>query len=85
MPGIEEKLLAMKRKLDSLTQRRDRAVWQREQTEKELKELCGHSDASKAIKEAEKLEKQAAQYQKKAEEGLAKLLEIHKDLLEMGQ
>lgn len=82
--GIEEQLLAMKRQMDSLAQKRDRAKWQREAKEKELHEVYGLKTEKAALAEVKRLGKLAEDYEKKAVDGLAKLREEHRELLEMG-
>jgi len=81
--SIEDQLLALKRKVDRLSQLRDKAVWEREAAEKELKTECGTADLKKARKEAERLEKEAEVLEKQIADKLAGVMKEHKELLEM--
>jgi len=60
MNDIEDRLLSLKKKIDSLSQKLDRAKWEKEQLEKELLEKYGLKTAKDAEKAAKKLEAEAA-------------------------
>lgn len=83
MNDIEDRLLSLKKKIDSLSQKLDRAKWEKEQLEKELLEKYGLKTAKDAEKAAKKLEAEAAAIREELEKGLTKIETDHKDLLEM--
>ena len=83
MNNIEDRLLGMKRKIETLTQKLDRAKWEKEQLEKELLEKYGLKTAKDAEKAAKKLEAEAAAIREELEKGLTKIETDHKDLLGM--
>ena len=83
MSDIEDRLLVLKKKIDSLSQKLDRAKWEKEQLEKELLEKYGLKTAKDAEKAAKKLEAEAAAIREELEKGLTKIEEDYKDLLEM--
>lgn len=83
MNDIEDRLLSLKKKIDSLSQKLDRAKWEKEQLEKELLEKYGLKTAKDAEKAAKKLEAEAAAIREELEKGLTKIEEDYKDLLEM--
>ena len=83
MNDIEDRLLSLKKKIDSLSQKLDRAKWEKEQLEKELLEKYGLKTAKDAEKAAKKLEAEAAAIREELEKGLTKIETDHKDLLGM--
>lgn len=83
MNDIEDRLLSLKKKIDSLSQKLDRAKWEKEQLEKELLEKYGLKTAKDAEKAAKKLEVEAAAIREELDKGLTKTEEDYKDLLEM--
>lgn len=83
MSDIEDRLLSLKKKIDSLSQKLDRAKWEKEQLEKELLEKYGLKTAKDAEKAAKKLEAEAAAIREELDKGLTKIEEDYKDLLEM--
>ena len=83
MNNIEDRLLGMKRKIETLTEKLDRAKWEKEQLEKELLEKYGLKTAKDAEKAAKKLEAEAAAIREELDKGLTKIEEDFKDLLEM--
>ncbi len=83
MNDIEDRLLNLKKKIDSLSQKLDRAKWEKEQLEKELLEKYGLKTAKDAEKAAKKLEAEAAAIREELDKGLTKIEEDYKDLLEM--
>lgn len=83
MNDIEDRLLSLKKKIDSLSQKLDRAKWEKEQLEKELLEKYGLKTAKDAEKAAKKLEAEAAAIREELEKGLTKIEDDYKDLLEM--
>jgi len=83
MNDIEDRLLSLKKKIDSLSQKLDRAKWEKEQLEKELLEKYGLKTAKDAEKAAKKLEAEAAAIREELDKGLTKIEEDYKDLLEM--
>lgn len=83
MNNIEDRLLGMKRKMESLSQKLERAKWEKEQVEKELLEKYGLKTAKDAEKAAKKLEAEAAAIREELEKGLTKIETDHKDLLGM--
>ena len=83
MNNIEDRLLGMKRKIETLTQKLDRAKWEKEQVEKELLEKYGLKTAKDAEKAAKKLEVEAESIRKELEKGLAGIEDNYKDLLGM--
>ena len=83
MNDIEDRLLSLKKKIDSLSQKLDRAKWEKEQLEKELLEKYGLKTAKDAEKAAKKLEAEAAAIREELEKELTKIETDHKDLLGM--
>jgi len=83
MNDIEDRLLSLKKKIDSLSQKLDRAKWEKEQLEKELLEKYGLKTAKDAEKAAKKLEAEAAAIREELDKGLTKIEDDYKDLLEM--
>lgn len=83
MNNIEDRLLGMKRKMESLSQKLERAKWEKEQVEKELLDKYGLKTAKDAEKAARKLEVEAESIRKELEKGLAGIETNYKDLLEM--
>ena len=83
MNDIEDRLLSLKKKIDSLSQKLDRAKWEKEQLEKELLEKYGLKTAKDAEKAAKKLEAEAAAIREELDKGLTKIEEDYEDLLEM--
>lgn len=83
MNDIEDRLLSLKKKIDSLSQKLDRAKWEKEQLEKELLEKYGLKTAKDAEKAAKKLEAEAAAIREELDKGLTKTEDDYKDLLEM--
>ncbi len=83
MNDIEDRLLSLKKKIDSLSQKLDRAKWEKEQLEKELLEKYGLKTAKDAEKAAKKLEAEAAAIREELDKGLTKIEDDYKDLLGM--
>lgn len=83
MSDIEDRLLVLKKKIDSLSQKLDRAKWEKEQLEKELLEKYGLKTAKDAEKAAKKLEAEAAAIREELDKGLTKIEDDYKDLLGM--
>lgn len=83
--GIEEKLLGMKRKLDSLAQERDRSKIEADLLHKRLLEDHGLKNVKEAEKAITKMEREADQLEKETADGLASIEADHKDLLELSR
>lgn len=81
--GIEEELTRMKRKLESLATKRDRARWEKEQLMKELSDKYGIQSLKEAEKKAEEFRQKAQSLQEEAHNLVNKIREKYNDLLEM--
>lgn len=80
---IEDKLLSIKHKLDSLAQKRDRRAWEVEQLEKELLDKYGLKTVDAALKEAESAKAKAEALRSEAEARLRDIQDKYSALLEM--
>lgn len=83
MSDVEDRLVSLKKRIDSLSQKLDRARWEKEQVEKELLEKYGLKTAEEAEKAAKKLEAEAEAIKRELEKGLAEIETSYKDLLGM--
>jgi hypothetical protein len=79
----EERLMEMKRKLEALTPKRDRAKIELEMLHKRLKDEHGLKTAKEAETKAARLEIEAKKIDGEVEAQLVQIEETHKDLLEM--
>lgn len=84
MEQIEEQLLGLKRRVEALEKLRDRALWEKEQVEREAKDMGVKSPedarkkAAKAEKEAAKLAEEFWRIMKETEEKYGELLGLVK-------
>lgn len=83
--NLEEKLLGMKRKLDSLAQARDRSKIEADLLHKRLMDDHGLKNVKEAEKAIAKLEREADLLEKENAEGLESLERDHQDLLELAR
>lgn len=79
--SLDEKLLNMKRKLDSLAQTRDRSKIEADLLHKRLLDDYGLKNTKEAEKAITKMEREADLLEKENAEGLENLERDHQDLL----
>lgn len=82
---IESRLLSLKSSIDTLTQQRDRALWERDNIQQELISKYGLSTAEEALEEADRLEKEAVEMEAQMENAVAEIESKYKDLLAMAR